>query len=463
MMLGSMSDGEINVSVYDTAWVALVPSLDDSDSPQFPTTLRWILDNQLPDGSWGDAALFSAYDRVINTLACLVALTKWSLGPDKCRRGLSFLEENVWRLAEEDLELMPIGFEIAFPSLLEVAKSLGIGFPYDDHALQRIYANREVKLKRIPVEMMHRIPTSILHSLEGMPVVDWQKILRLQSTDGSFLYSPSATAYALMQTGDPKCFEYIDRIVKKFNGGVPNVYPVDLFERIWAVDRLERLGISRYFKQEIKQCLDYVHRHWTDEGIGWARNSTVIDVDDTSMAFRLLRLHGYNVSPSVFEKFEKDGEFFCFVGQSTQAVTGMYNLNRASQVRFPGEDLLQRAGRFSYEFLREREAHGTIRDKWIIAKDLPGEVKYTLDFPWYASLPHVEARVYLDQYGGDNDVWIGKTLYRMPLVNNNTYLELAKRDFNRCQVQHQLEWHGLQKYALISHNILLITSNFFPA
>lgn len=36
---------------------------------------------------------------------------------------------------------------------------------------------------------------------------------------------------------------------------------------------------------------------------------------------------------------------------------------------------------------------------------------------------------------------------RMPLVNNNTYLELARRDFNRCQVQHQLEWHGLQKYA----------------
>ena len=76
----------------------------------------------------------------------------------------------------------------------------------------------------------------------------------------------------------------------------------------------------------------------------------------------------------MFENFEKDGDFFCFVGQSTQAVTGMYNLNRASQVRFPGEDVLQRAGRFSYEFLREREAQDTIRDKWIISKDLPGEV-----------------------------------------------------------------------------------------
>lgn len=153
---------------------------------------------------------------------------------------------------------------------------------------------------------------------------------------------------------------------------------MDLFEHLWVVDRLERLGISRYFEQEIQHCLDYVSRYWTAEGISWARNSHVKDVDDTAMAFRLLRTHGYDVSPAVFDNFEKDGEFFCFVGQSTQAVTGMYNLNRASQVRFPGEDVLRRAGKFSYEFLREREAKGTIRDKWIIAKDLPGEVSKNL-------------------------------------------------------------------------------------
>ncbi|CAL4933396.1 unnamed protein product [Urochloa decumbens] len=444
-MLRSMNDGEISSSAYDTAWVALVPELD-SEGPQFPATVRWIVDNQLPDGSWGDSALFSAFDRMINTLACVVALTKWSLEPTKCKTGLSFLHENMWRLAEEEQESMPIGFEIAFPSLIQIASNLGIDFPYDHPALQSIYSNREIKLKRIPKDMMHRIPTSILHTLEGLTDLDWSKLLNLQSSDGSFLYSPSATAYALMQTGDKKCFEYIDRIVKKFNGGVPNVYPVDLFERIWAVDRLERLGISRYFQREIKRCMDYVSRHWTEEGICWARNSNVKDVDDTAMAFRLLRLHGYNVSPSVFKNFEKDGEFFCFVGQSTQAVTGMYNLNRASQISFQGEDVLHRARIFSYEFLRQREAQGMLHDKWIIAKDLAGEVQYTLDFPWYASLPRVEARTYLDQYGGKDDVWIGKTLYRMPLVNNDVYLELARMDFNHCQVVHQLECRGLQMW-----------------
>lgn len=91
------------------------------------------------------------------------------------------------------------------------------------------------------------------------------------------------------------------------------------------MDRLERLGISRYLEQEIKDCMDYIYRyrlciyfsfdiysvklvtqfvvlmqiyrHWTKHGICWARDSSLQDVDDTSMGFRLLRLHGYDVSP----------------------------------------------------------------------------------------------------------------------------------------------------------------------
>jgi len=40
----------------------------------------------------------------------------------------------------------------------------------------------------------------------------------------------------------------------------PNVYPVDLFERLWTVDRIERLGIARYFESEITDSLEYVYR-----------------------------------------------------------------------------------------------------------------------------------------------------------------------------------------------------------
>ncbi|XXG48534.1 hypothetical protein AAC387_Pa02g2957 [Persea americana] len=444
--LRSMDDGEISVSAYDTAWVALVEDINGNGSPQFSSSLQWIVDNQLSDGSWGDHKIFFAHDRIINTLACVVALKYWNIYPERCKRGISFLGENMSRLDEEDAEHMPIGFEVAFPSLIEIARELGLEVNFDSLVLKEIHAKRNLKLGRIPKEMMHQVPTTLLHSLEGMPDLDWEKLLKLQSPDGSFLFSPSSTAFALKQTKDEKCLKYLKKAVDKFKGGVPNVYPVDLFEHLWAVDRLERLGISRYFQPEIKDCLDYVYRYWTEDGICWARNSKVRDVDDTSMAFRLLRLHGYDVSADAFRHFEKGGEFFCFAGQSGQAVTGIYNLNRASHVSFPGEKILEDARTFSYRFLREKQASKQLLDKWIITKDLPGEVGFALDFPWYASLPRIETRFYLEQYGGEDDVWIGKTLYRMPYVNNNEYLELAKLDFNNCQALHQSEWLDMQRW-----------------
>ncbi|KAK2359467.1 ent-copalyl diphosphate synthase, chloroplastic [Trifolium repens] len=445
-ILSSLEDGEINISAYDTAWVALVEDVNASGTPQFPSSLEWIAKNQLQDGSWGDHQLFSAHDRIINTLACVIALRSWNMHPEKCDKGMAFFRENLGKLENENEEHMPIGFEVAFPSLLERARGLNIDVPNDSPILKNIFAKRDEKLTRIPREIMHKVPTTLLHSLEGMSDLDWKQLLKLQSQDGSFLFSPSSTAFALMQTKDENCLKYLNNAVKKFNGGVPNVYPVDLFEHIWVVDRLERLGISRFFQQEIKDCMSYVYRNWTEEGICWARNSNVQDIDDTAMAFRLLRLHGHKVSANVFKHFERNGEFFCFAGQCTQAVTGMYNLYRATQVLFPGEKILEHAKHFSSKFLKEKREANELIDKWIIMKNLPEEVGYALDVPWYANLARVETRFYIDQYGAENDVWIGKTLYRMAYVNNNNYLELAKLDYNNCQAQHLTEWSMIQKW-----------------
>uniref|UniRef100_A0A7N0TUF4 Terpene synthase N-terminal domain-containing protein n=1 Tax=Kalanchoe fedtschenkoi TaxID=63787 RepID=A0A7N0TUF4_KALFE len=444
-MLRSMGDGEISASAYDVAWVALVEDVSTSGVPQFPSALEWISNNQHPDGSWGDWILFSAHDRIISTLACVIALKTWSVHPEKVQRGLQFIERNLGKIEDEKAEHMPIGFEVAFPNLLEIAKGLDIEVP-DSPFLQEIYAMRNLKLSRIPKDIMHMMPTTLLHSLEGMGGLDWEKLLQLQCEDGSFLFSPSSTAFALMQTKDEKCLNYLQKVVQRFQGAVPNVYPVDLFEHIWAVDRLQRLGISRHFEAEVRECLHYVHRYWTQKGICWARNTRVEDIDDTAMGFRLLRLHGFKVSPDLFRNFKKGKEFVCFAGQSNGAVTGMYNLYRASQVQFPGERILDEAKSYAYKFLRQKQACNELDDKWIIMKDLPGEVRYALDIPWYGSLPRLESRIYIEQYGGKNDVWIGKTLYRMPIVNSDTYLELAKADFNNCQAFHRLEWNSLEKW-----------------
>lgn len=96
-------------------------------------------------------------------------------------------------------------------------------------------------------------------------------------------------------------------------------------------------------------------------------------------------------SSDAFRHFESGREFFCFAGQSNQAITGIYNLNRASQVSFPGEKILEDAKTFSYRFLREKQASKQLLDKWIITKDLPGEVScrvspYNTMFEWISTL-----------------------------------------------------------------------------
>ncbi|KAL6634598.1 hypothetical protein ACP70R_027269 [Stipagrostis hirtigluma subsp. patula] len=448
--LRSMGDGEISISAYDTAWVALVKkNLDDgSDAPHFPSSIDWIARNQLPDGSWGDGAFFLVQDRIISTLACIVALKSWNVHDEKCRKGLSFICKNLRRLPEDDKDWMLAGFETIFPTLLEMAKDLGLDLPCDKQMLQVIYAKRDLKLAKIPKDIVHTKPTALLLSIEGLRGLDWRRLLKLRSSDGSFMSSPAPTAYALMQTGDKKCLEFLERIVSKFNGGAPFVYPVELYERLWVVDRLERLGISHHFTSEIDVCLGYAYRHWSQEGLGFTWNCSVKDIDDTAMGFRLLRLHGYDVSPCVFQHFEEDGEFVVYPGQSNQSVSAMHNLYRAAdQAAFPGDNsILQRAKSYSRTFLQERRASGKLSDKWIISRGLPGEVAYALDFPWKASLPRIETRMYLEQYGGCDNVWIGKVLHRMHLFNNDLYLKVAKADFSNFQRQCKLEWIDLQKW-----------------
>ena len=72
---------------------------------------------------------------------------------------------------------------------------------------------------RIPIDVLHSVPTSLLFSLEGIPGLDWDRLFKLQAPDGSFCAAPAATAYALMQTGDKKCHEYLTDVIEKFNGG----------------------------------------------------------------------------------------------------------------------------------------------------------------------------------------------------------------------------------------------------
>lgn len=66
----------------------------------------------------------------------------------KMLAGMAFFKENIDKLANENPEHMPIGFEVAFPSLLEKARNINLEVPDNSPVLQEIYARRDLKLTR---------------------------------------------------------------------------------------------------------------------------------------------------------------------------------------------------------------------------------------------------------------------------------------------------------------------------
>jgi len=61
---------------------------------------------------------------------------------------MTFFKENLNQLQNENVEHMPIGFEVAFPSLLDMARGLNIEVPDNSPILNKIFAMRNVKLTR---------------------------------------------------------------------------------------------------------------------------------------------------------------------------------------------------------------------------------------------------------------------------------------------------------------------------
>ncbi|XP_057822889.2 copalyl diphosphate synthase 1 isoform X2 [Cryptomeria japonica] len=437
---------QTSVSAYDTAWVAMVPSLEDSQLPQFPQSLSWIMNHQLWDGSWGLPDLPYIKDRLSHTLACIIALRTWNTGIKNVEMGLRFIRENIGKIASED-QHDPIGFEIIFTAMLEEARGLGLDLPYGSSPIEQMLSKRYEILKRIEIDQMNDYDQSLIFIVEGIrSMVDWNKVLRHQSKDGSLFHSPSATACALMHTRKSNCLMYLKSMLETLGSGVPSVYPINVFTALSVVDRLESLGISRHFKCEIKQALDDVYRCWTENKIIEGISSTS-DIINSSVSFRILRWNGYDVSPDVFVSFLQDGSFL--VEKRGQAVTAMLNLYKSSQMMFPGERILEEAKYFSRNYLAKNEANIAMDDQNLVHKDLDKEVEYALAVPWLASLERLEHRRYIENDAFD-DIWIGKTSYKIPCISSDSFLALAKNDFNICQAMQQKDLQELEKWCVDS-------------
>lgn len=80
----------VSASAYDTAWLAMIEDLSDvsTQQPMFRGCIDWILSNQnVVEGLWGNHEDENEGEALTSTLACVVALRKWSIGSLHINKG----------------------------------------------------------------------------------------------------------------------------------------------------------------------------------------------------------------------------------------------------------------------------------------------------------------------------------------------------------------------------------------
>nr|Q9XEI0.1 RecName: Full=Ent-kaurene synthase 2, chloroplastic; Short=SrKS2; Flags: Precursor [Stevia rebaudiana]AAD34295.1 kaurene synthase [Stevia rebaudiana] len=424
---------EISVSSYDTAWVAMVPSPNSPKSPCFPECLNWLINNQLNDGSWGLVNHTHNHnhpllkDSLSSTLACIVALKRWNVGEDQINKGLSFIESNL-ASATEKSQPSPIGFDIIFPGLLEYAKNLDINLLSKQTDFSLMLHKRELEQKRCHSNEMDGYLAYISEGLGNL--YDWNMVKKYQMKNGSVFNSPSATAAAFINHQNPGCLNYLNSLLDKFGNAVPTVYPHDLFIRLSMVDTIERLGISHHFRVEIKNVLDETYRCWVERD-----EQIFMDVVTCALAFRLLRINGYEVSPDPLAEITNElalkDEYAAL--ETYHASHILYQEDLSS-----GKQILKSA-----DFLKEIISTDSNRLSKLIHK----EVENALKFPINTGLERINTRRNIQLYNVDN-TRILKTTYHSSNISNTDYLRLAVEDFYTCQSIYREELKGLERWVV---------------
>jgi halimadienyl-diphosphate synthase len=296
---------------YDTAWVASLPDPADPNRPRFPAALQWVVDHQLPDGSWGGAIRYQ-HDRIISTLAALLPLMRFSQS-DHAQRALRRAQSYIWQhahtLPHEASEL--VGFELLLPALVRQANQAGIELPsYLD-----VYAEQRArKLALVPADLLYSPRVTLVHSLEFLGEdVDPIRLLAAQGANGSVGNSPAATAFLLHYIEDPAALGYLRGCLADDNGAaVPVLHPCETFDLLWSAYHRFLGGMRGRLLLPDDACAALRSALDSGAGISLSPSFRIPDADDTAVALLLLAASGQLVCSTALDSFEREGYYVSF-------------------------------------------------------------------------------------------------------------------------------------------------------
>ncbi|XP_060957707.1 (E,E)-geranyllinalool synthase isoform X1 [Cannabis sativa] len=450
---------------YDTAWLAMIPHPNQPSKPMFEGCLSWVLNNQTEHGFWGncdDQSGMPTLECLTATLACVVALRKWNVGSSMISKGLEFIHSsNAKRLLKEmkKEDFIPQWFAIVFPGMVELAEEvLKIQILKDQSVVvSDIFYHRQLIFQK----ELHNKETYLLSYLEVLPssYFNEELIIKKLCEKGSLFQSPSATAQAFMATENSKCLHYLQTLVHKFSNnnnnniiGVPTTYPMDKdLIKLCIINYVERLGLAEHFTIEIEQLLQQVYKNYVKcDGEFYYEKSyhslatLELHLLKESLAFRLLRMHGYKVFPSNIYWILKNEDIKNHIESNYECFSvTMLNLYRATDLAFHGEFELDELRIFSRKLLQKSILVGA-RHTNPFNKLIENE----LSLPWMARLDHLEHRLFIEQTNeAQSSLWMGKTSFqRLSRFHNDKLVRLATLNYEFKQSIYKTELEQLTRW-----------------
>ncbi|KAH6798735.1 hypothetical protein C2S51_035219 [Perilla frutescens var. frutescens] len=206
---------------------------------------------------------------------------------------------------------------------------------------------------------------------------------------------------------------------------------MEALQQFELIDDLNNLGLSCFFHNNINQKLSSIYHH--NKCFHNNINEEEYEIRDlyfTSLGFRLLRQHGFQVSQEVFDCFknEEGCDFKASLGEHTK---GLLQLYEASFLLRQGEDTLEVARQFATKFLHKKLDENEIDED--DDHQLLSSIRHSLEIPLHWRIQRVEARWFLDAYVSRPDM-------------NPIIFELAKLDFNIIQAAQQEELKDISRW-----------------
>nr|APG42602.1 kaurene synthase-like 1 [Salvia divinorum] len=232
--------------------------------------------------------------------------------------------------------------------------------------------------------------------------------------------------------------DLMGKIAEKFKGEDCHFPPAAAFEQaadipsyLCIIDTLQRLGVDRYFQSEIDTILEDTYRLWQQK-----ERDIFSDITIHAMAFRLLRVKGYQVSSEELAPYADQER----IDLQTIDVATVIELYRAAEERIDEEESsLKKLHAWTTTFLKQQLLTNSIPDK-----KLRKLVNYYLK-NYHGILDRMGVRQNLDLF----DITHYQTLKgadRFSNLRNEDFLAFARKDFNICQAQHQKELQQLQRW-----------------